>query len=43
MELETQIQIAENLEYVNAQKAVWLKSKTSDVGKMLSGLIEAMS
>ena len=42
LELETQIQIAENLGYVEVEKAVGLKSKASDVGKMLSGLIEAM-
>ena len=43
LELETQIQIAENLGFAEATKANELKSKASDVGKMLSGLIEAMS
>ena len=42
LELEKQIQIAENLSYIEPEKAVGIKSKASDVGKMLSGLIEAM-
>ncbi len=42
LELETQIQISENLGFLEHSKADELKKKTSDVGKMLNGLIEAM-
>ena len=42
LELETQIQISENLGFLDPIKSEELKSKASNVGKMLSGLIEAM-
>ncbi|HJT24025.1 MAG TPA: four helix bundle protein [bacterium] len=43
LELETQIQIAENLGYLNSAKGQALLKKTSELGKMLNGLMEAIS
>lgn len=42
LELETQIQIAENLGFLEIMKSEELKAKASNVGKMLNGLIESM-
>lgn len=42
LELETQIQIAENLGYFEAAKGEELKVRTAQIGKMLNGLIEAV-
>ena len=43
LELETQIQIAENLGYLNSAKSGDLARKTSELGKMLNGLMEAIA
>ena len=42
LELETQLQIACNLGYLESQKMDDLKVKTAEIGKMLNGLIKAI-
>lgn len=42
LELETQLQIACNLGYLESQKRDDLKVKTVEIGKMLNGLIKAI-
>ena len=42
LELETQLQIACNLGYLESQKMDVLKVKTVEIGKMLNGLIKAI-
>ena len=42
-ELETQIQIAENLGYLEIVGCERLKSKASELGKMLNGFLEAVA
>jgi four helix bundle protein len=43
LELETQLEIAENLEYLKATGGKDLREKASTLGKMLNGLIDAVS
>jgi len=40
LELETQVQIAGNLGYLKSQKVEELVTKTSEIGKMLNGLLD---
>lgn len=42
LELETQIQIAENLGYLDAEKSEVLKARTAQMGKMLNRFIDAV-
>jgi four helix bundle protein len=42
LELETQLQIACNLGYLESRKSDDLKVKTVEIGKMLNGLIKAI-
>ncbi len=42
LELETQLQIACNLGYLESQKSDDLKVKTVEIGKMLNGLIKSI-
>ncbi len=42
MELETQVQIAFRLEYLNAEDQDVLSHRTADVGRMLAGLISSL-
>ena len=42
LELETQIQISQNLSFLKSEKSEELKNKASEVGRMLNGLIEAI-
>jgi four helix bundle protein len=39
-ELETQIQIAGDLEYINHQRVEELKAKTAEIAKMINALLE---
>ncbi len=41
-ELETQIMIAKNLEYIDAPEAIVLLEMASEVGRILNGLIASM-
>jgi len=43
LELETQIQIAGNLGYLKPKKVDELKARIVEIGKMLNGLIDAIS
>jgi len=43
LELETQIQIAGNLGYLKTKKMDELKIKAVEIGRMLNGLIDAVS
>ena len=43
MELETQIEIAQGLRYLNQESAEYLRGQATKVGKSLSGLINALS
>lgn len=43
MELETQIQIAVRLNYIQEDKASALMAQTDEIGKMLSGLKKSLS
>lgn len=43
LELETQIQIAGNLGYLKTKKVDELKERVVEIGKMLNGLIDAVS
>jgi four helix bundle protein len=43
MELETQIEIAQSLQYLNRENAEQLRGQATKVGKSLSGLINALS
>ena len=43
MELETQIDIAQSLQYLNIADAEQLPGQATKVGKSLSGLINALS
>ena len=43
LEVETQIQIAVNLGFLKAKKGDELKGKSGEIGRMLNGLIEAVS
>jgi len=42
LELETQVQIAGNLGFIKKTKVDELKEKTTEIGKMLNGLIKAL-
>jgi four helix bundle protein len=42
LELETQIQISENLSFLKTEKSEDLKNSASEVGRMLNGLIESI-
>jgi four helix bundle protein len=43
MELETQIDIAQSLQYMNEESAEQLRGQATKVGKSLSGLINALT
>jgi four helix bundle protein len=43
MELETQIQIAARLNYLDESKELGLLAKTDEIGKMLSGLKRSLT
>jgi four helix bundle protein len=43
LELETQVQIAMNLGFVNGSRAEGLLLDTSELGKMLNGLIDSLN
>jgi four helix bundle protein len=42
MELETQVQVAENLGYLNHEEAVKLFESCSEIGRLLNGLISSL-
>lgn len=42
VEVETQLMIAQNLEYLNTEQAAALLVKTSELGKVLNGLIASI-
>jgi four helix bundle protein len=42
VEVETQVMIAQNLEYLNAEQAAALLGKTSELGRVLNGLIASI-
>lgn len=42
LELETQIQISENLGFLQVGQSEYLKNKSAGIGKMLNGLIESV-
>jgi len=43
MEIETQITIGERLGYLNSQKSKHLLQHTSEVGKIINGLLRALA
>ncbi len=43
LELETQLQIAENLDYLKTQQAEELTAMTGEVGRMLNGLLDYLN
>ena len=43
MEVETQLQIAENLAYVEQEPSLQLRQSAAEVGKILNGLIAKIS
>lgn len=43
MEVETQISIAEMLAYINAEKAKEALAKTSELGRVVNGLINSLA
>ena len=43
MEIETQIMIGERLGYLNSQKSKHLLQHTSEVGKIINGLLRALA
>lgn len=43
MEIETQIIVAERLEYLDKEKSAQLLERTSEVGKVLNGLLRSLA